>query len=510
MCDSEKIIKPLVPVKTLDIIFRRRYVPNTQFYFTNRRKVDKQAFKYPSTFNLPKSEKLLSYIKYSDRKSKLSAKEFLHRPLHLKDNIKMAQIRDLSKRLYIEEPRDDVKAVVEIHPEFYTVVEGRPLRCFDDIKVYINNIRNYAMYKQQIGYRNDLILKIDQNIVDESKQHDDILISFKEHVKSFQKFLTEDYKEACAIISAAEKASTELINKNSELLTYISKMTILNNILFKLDAVRSILKTYRTYLLFVSPITWRQIYDESLKSKAKSIQFDVGEFTTDNDLVESVNIDKMIERAATELRDPRQPHIYFREPKQMMDIFRNMELQSREYLSELSKTQIPHRMLQDRKKQLLTITKQELHYFEFYIQRIKNEITREQHNEFYLQKLFYRILNGSFYESVATFSTLKLKICIEYVYEQIFGKCEEGHQNLQDPMKILEVTYEEYNLKLDSLDFKIVTQAKNDCYAQDLKMMKNAYKAARELKAFREMTNAMKKAFLPPAQFKRPDIKQKK
>ncbi|CAG4950486.1 unnamed protein product [Colias eurytheme] len=503
--------KPIRPIKTLDVIFRRRYVPNTQHYFTNRSKAfkrDASKIKPSQPFFVPRSEKLLSYIKYSDRNEKLISRRRLSQPLHLKDNLRIAATRDISKRLYLEEPPDNIETVVKIHPEFYTVIEGRPLRCFDDIKVYVNNIRNYAMNRQQIGYRRDLILKIDESLAEETKEHDIIVVNLKQHIKNFQKFLTEDYKKACARVSNAEKVYSDLVAKNSEFLGYVSKLTILNNIIFKLDAIRSILKIYRSYLIFVAPLSWRQMYDETLRDRIQSIQFETGEFATDNDLVETLDIDKMIELAKQELQNPNPAHMYFKRPHQMLYLFRIMELQSREYLIQLSKTDAPFRILQDRIKQLKLVTKQELDHFQYYIDYITNEIARETYNETYLRDKFFRILNTTFYDSVASPNTLKLRICIEYVYEQIFGKCEEGHQCLQDPMKILEVMYEDYNLRLDSLDFKIVNQARSDFFAQDLKTMTNAYKAQRELRAFREMTNAMNKAFLPPAKYKRPVLKK--
>ncbi|XP_072947234.1 uncharacterized protein [Epargyreus clarus] len=503
--------KPMVPLKTLDIIFRRRYVPNTQHYFANRKhavKEGKDKKKTISPFHLPRSEKLLSYIKYSDRKEKLISRNRLAQPLHLKDNLRIAATRDISERLFLEEPPDDVRAVVEIHPEFYTVIEGRPLRCFDDIKVYVNNIRSYAMNRQQIGYRRDLIMKIEQSLAEEIKEHDEIVVNFKQHIKNFQRFLTEDYKKSCVKVSKAEKVYAELVAKNSEFLGYVSKLTILNNILFKLDAIRNVLKIYRSYLIFVAPLSWRQQYDENLRDKIQSIQFEEGEFMTDNDLVETMDIDKMIEVAKIEFENPYPAHLYFKDPEEMLYLFRTMELQSREYLIQLSKTDAPFRILQERIKQLKHSTIQELDYFQYYIDYINNEIARENYNENHMQQKFFRILNTTFYDSVASPTTLKLKICIEYVYEQIFGKCEEGHQSLQDPMKILEVMYEDYNLRLDSLDFKIVNQARNDFFAQDLKTMRDAYKAQRELRAFREMTNAMNKAFLPPAKYTRPVLKK--
>ncbi|KAJ8716207.1 hypothetical protein PYW08_013492 [Mythimna loreyi] len=498
--------KPMVPLKTLDIIFRRRYVPNTQHYFANRKHAVAAGMKHKKPlkpFRVPKSEKLLSYIKYSDRKEKVTTRQRLAQPLHLKDNLKIAATRDISERLFTEEPVDDVRAVVEIHPEFYTVIEGRPLRCFDDIKVYTNNIRAYAMNRQQIGYRRDLILKIDKSDLEESEHYDRIMEKLKRHIKNFQTFLTEDYKKACIKVAKAEKVYEELVAKNSEFLGYVSSLTILNNILFKLDAIRGILKTYRSYLMFTAPLSWRQQYDENLIGKVMSIQFETGEFATDNDLVETLDVEKMVELAKIELTNPPPACLYFKKPGQMMYLFRSMELQSREYLIQLAKTDGPTRSLRDRMKQLKLGQLQESDYFQYYIDHINYEISRETCNETHLRDKFFRILNQTFYDSIASPQTLKLKICIEYVYEQIFGKCEEGHTTLQDPLKILEVMYEDYNLRLDALDFHIVVQAQKDFFSQDLKMMKNAYNAQRELRTFREMTNAMNKAFLPPAQFSR-------
>lgn len=507
----EKERKPMVPVKNLDVIFRRRYVPNTQYYFANRKHALHEVKERPDRsrpFRVPRSEKLLSYIKYSERKEKLNDLHRMKLPVRFKDNLKIAASRDISRRLFVPEPLDDVRAVVEIHPEFYKVIEGRPTRCLDDIKVYVNNIRAYAMNRQQIGYRRDLVMKIQENAVEETVQYERIVEKLKEHIKNFEKFLTEDYKNACNKVSKAEKVYSDLLSKNSEFLAYISSLTILSNVLFKLDAIRSVLKVYRSFLIFIAPISWRQQNDENLRGKIQSIQFESGIFVTDNDLVESLDIDKMIEFAKNELSNPQPATLYFKKPEELKYLFRTMEIQSREYLTQLSKTDAPNRLLQERMKQLKQATKQELDYFQFYIDSINKEIERERYNETYLQDKFFRILNEFFFENVASPSTLKLKICVEYVYEEIFGKCEEGHQSLHDPMKILEVMYEDYNLRLDSLDFKIVNTARSDFFSQDLKIMKNAYKAQRELRSFWEMKSAMNKAFLEPRKYTRPVLKK--
>lgn len=502
----EKPRKPLVPLKTLDIIFRRRYVPNTQKYFTNRKHAVKDALskKKKNYFCVPRSQKLVSYIKYSDRSVKLTSLKRLAQPLHLKDNIRIADTRDLSERLYIEEAPDDVKCVVAIHPEFYTVIEGRPIRSFDDIKVYMSNIRAYAMMRQQIGYKRDLYIKFERNIIDENRDYNVISNNFRKHLSDFQHFLTEDYKKSMAKTAKAEKNYQDLVAKNNELLGWVTELIILNNVVFKLDAVRSVLKMYRTYCLFVAPLFWRQLYDESLRGKLMSIQFESGAFATENDLVESLDIEKTVELAKIELKNPLPAYIYFKNPEEMLYMFRTLEMQSREYLIQLSISSGPYRVLQDRKRELNSTTTVETDYFQWNITFLENEIARETYNELYLQEKFFRILNETFYDTVASPDTLKLKICIEFVYEQVFGKCEEGHQTISDPMKILEVLYEEYNLRLDSLDFKTVKKARSDCFAQDLAMMKDAVLAQRILREFYEMSKSIHKAFESPAIYKRP------
>ncbi|KAI5645476.1 hypothetical protein NE865_02563 [Phthorimaea operculella] len=511
----EKPRKKMVPATTLDKIFRRRNLPNTQFYFTNRKHavLDTPAAPKIKSYRVPMPQKLLSYIKWSDRNEKVILRQRAMKPLHLKDNFNIAATRDLSQRLYIKDVPDGIKTVLEIHPEFYTVIEGRPLRRFDDIKVYLTNIRGYAMARQQIGYRRDLYLKLTQDTADEIKEYNNISNNIRTHIKHFQAFLTEDYKKALAKVAKAEKVHQELQAKISEYVGFVIELTLINNVLFKLDSIRNVLKTYRTYLLFAAPLYWRQEYDETFMKL--SVQFSEGEFVThsgefatDNDLVATLDIEKIVEEAIVELRKPYPAHMYFKLPEEMLFLFRTMELQSREYLIQLSKTQAPYKLLMHQIRKFKEATKTELDFAQYYIDKIKMETDRELYNELYLQEKFMRILNETFYDTVCSPETLKLKICVEYVYEQIFGKCDEGHQNIRDPMKILEVLYEEYNLKLDKLDFKIVTEARKDFFQQDLEMMRQAFHAERELKEFHLMTESLKKSFLPPAKFKRPQLKK--
>ncbi|KAG7296197.1 hypothetical protein JYU34_021299 [Plutella xylostella] len=508
---SQKKRETIMPVKTLDVIFRRRYVPNTQHYFTDRKYANantaREFLQRGNHFKGPKSSKLLSYIKYSDRKVKVTARERSSLPLHLKGSSKIAAMRDLTQRLFIKEPPDEVKAIVEVDPEFYSVIEGRPLRKFDDITLYMNKIRSYAMIRQQIGYREDLVLSISKSITEEKDSYEKLCQQYKKQVKHFQRFLTDDYRKSTMIVAHSEKIHQLLLDKEIEYISYVSKTTILRNILFKLDAIRGILKTYRSFLMFIAPLPWRRQNDEILMAHDRntSLKYDSGHFETIE--LDELDIDNIIERATAELKDPPKNIIYFNDPQEVMNIFSNIQLQSREYLMMLCTTDGLHHQLQSNIKILKQELEDKIVMFQHYIND-KNELLSEQEEmEQFLQLKFFRILYGFFYDTVASPETLKLKLCIEFVYEQVFKKCEEGHQSLRDTMKVLELLYEDYCLRLDSLDFKTVKKAQAELYAQDLKLMRKAYKAERELKAFREMTNALNKAFQPPDKYKQPEYK---
>lgn len=493
--------KPMVPIKYLDIIFRRRYVKNTQYYFTNRAHAQgKCKVDHGRPFIRPRTDKLISYIKYSDRRTKFLVTRYRCAPIHMKYGQK---INDLSTRVYVPEPPDEVKSIVGIHPEFNTVISGRPLRNSDDIKVYVKSIREYAMLRQQIGYRNDWSLRIRRNISEELKVYENISEQAKSQVSNFQLFLLEDHKRVLARLARLEKLNAEIRVKNNEFLRTISCFTVLSNNIFKLDAVRNNLKIYRTYCLFVAPICWRQQYDETVQGRLQSIQFESGVFSFDNDLMDFVDIDKTLEYAKTEFRNLFPPVLYFKTPHQMMYMFHGMELQSREYLIQLSHTGAPYINFQQRVKRLKEATKLELDYFKYNIDQIMNATEREDYNANYIRQKFFQILNNTFYNTVASPKTLKLKMCIEFVFEQVLSKCEDVHQSLYEPMTILEGLYDNYYLKLDALDFNVVQFAKRQLYSQDLKIMKRAHQAQRELKEFTGLTNALNRAFLPPAKFKK-------
>ncbi|XP_041987653.1 uncharacterized protein LOC121739328 [Aricia agestis] len=497
--------KPIVPLKTLDVIFRRRYVKNTQFYFTNRKqclasKTENLDGKTLLPYRAPKSDKLLSYIRYSDREKRCRTRRELSQPLHFKSDKNATEV-DISRRLFMEGPPDDVKTVVAIHPEFYTCIEGRPLRMFDDIKVYINNIRNYAMSRQQLGYRRDLMMKIEKNILEESEEYDKISNNLRNYAHYFQEFLIEDYNEACALESKADRIYAELLAKQTELLKYSSYLININNEIYKLDSTANILKSYRKFLMLVAPLTWRQKHDESFRDNIPEDDL----LSENNLLSEARDIDRIVEEVKMELLNPRSVHMYFKHSEELMDLFRAMQIQSRDYLIQRSKSQETYYRLLRRINQLKAMATDNLEYFNYYIEKFQKELDREEYNQKHVKEKFYRILNNNFFEDIASLTSLGLQICVEFVYEQVIGKYEEG-QSLKDVMTVLENMYQDYNLRLDTLDFNTVNKARNDIFAQDLKTMKNAYNAERELKAFREMTKALNQAFAPPKEYNKPKM----
>lgn len=175
--------------------------------------------------------------------------------------------------------------------------------------------------------------------------------------------------------------------------------------------------------------------------------------------MDCVDIDKTLECAKTEFMN--------KKPQQMMYMFRGKELQSREYLIQLSPTGAPYRNLQRRVKRLKEATKLKLDYFQYKVDYVTNATKREDYNANYVRQFFFRVLNDTFYNTVANPETLKLKICNKFAYEQVLSKRGEGYECLCVPVTILEGLYVNYYLKLDALDFNVAKSAKNELFSQD-------------------------------------------
>ncbi|KAI5645477.1 hypothetical protein NE865_02564 [Phthorimaea operculella] len=485
--------------------YRWRYFSKNQHYVTNRKHAvsEKNLEKPTRPFYVPKSEKLLSYVKYNQLQEDIKKKRRLNLPVRFKANARGTDKMTISSRLYIKNPKDNVKTIVDISPDFYNVVQGRPLRKKDDIKVYIESLRNYAMSRQQIGYRYDIIEKLDKDERDELNEFNNIENLLKKHRYNFSEFLKQDHRLAKVILSTTDK-HLELINAaNQELLAVASVIRRLTSELYKLDFMTNVLKVYRRFLMVAAPLPWRRLHDETIKNRSLSIQYKSDPFLGQvNDLVSATDIDKIVQEAQLEFKRPLPAAMYFNNPVEIMYMFRSMELQSREYLLINSKNRFPYIYLKLAMTQFDSMAKEELDYFKYAIDMNNKKLERECYNEKYLQEKFNRVLSTTFYETVASEEVLKLKNCVEYVYEQVFGACD--HRSLREPVRILEVTYEEYNRKLDELNFNIVKDACKMNFKQDLIKTLNSIRAHRELQSFNKLTNAMKNSFTPPAKYRRP------
>lgn len=72
---------------------------------------------------------------------------------------------DMLPRLYVKDPTiKTMKFITDVDPEYFALVEGRPVSRKIDIREYTQRLRDVLMTKIMIGYREDDIMLIGKRV----------------------------------------------------------------------------------------------------------------------------------------------------------------------------------------------------------------------------------------------------------------------------------------------------------------------------------------------------------
>lgn len=112
---------------------------------------------------------------------------------------------DLPNRLYVEEPTiANARMIQDIDPEFYTIVEGRPIGEKLKLREYVQTVRDVLKTKILTGYRGDDIMFIDESLILEQKKIDEIKENYQVYVNSFEDFLFNDHTESMNLLQESD------------------------------------------------------------------------------------------------------------------------------------------------------------------------------------------------------------------------------------------------------------------------------------------------------------------
>lgn len=125
------------------------------------------------------------------------------------------------RRLHIPEDDTAEKTMVDMDPEFYTVVEGRPNRERGSVRDYIGHIRDLVRVRLKIGYNEDECVLVDEQFRLERQRLEQILAQQKQYVDLFDQFLAEDHAASMELLKKADQAAKLSAEKDAEIKQWI-------------------------------------------------------------------------------------------------------------------------------------------------------------------------------------------------------------------------------------------------------------------------------------------------
>lgn len=223
----------------------------------------------------------------------------------------------------IEAVQDDyIKTILDIDPEYYSLVQGRPIRPNTSINKYKQDIKYGALKRAMHGFLADEIIRIDREMTLERNTYQTAYKHFEECRHSFDKFLAYDNDKTIVIMKKSDNLARELANQIEEHKNASYELASIKSKLQYIDETLLILLSFEYFLHKAAPILWQASQNVKLDTK----HFEI--VTMDSDIFMKVNIDLIKDRLSK--LDP--PRLYFKTPQQLMTIFDLIEKQNLNYL----------------------------------------------------------------------------------------------------------------------------------------------------------------------------------
>lgn len=336
----KKLKKPIAKTKPptpLERIHAKKSIKD--HYFTAGESVNdanqRDLFHETTPFVYPKDLEEFSYrVMTKAWRDNLRVKELKFKAIE-RNNYRTRQQADLLHRLYVKEPEvKSMKTILDIDPEFYSLVEGRPLVEKFDVKKYIDNVRDVLRTKIITGFREDDIILIDESIIEEQKLIDETRTAYQKYVDTFEEFLFEDHTGSMKLLRQSEKEAniaSDLYETYRELSKEYGK---LKYGVYNLEEKWRHCKMYQKFLYLVSPVYWRRKYDyyhltqkESHMSLATELSSVFGRYKLPS-TGDVLSLEDLVEQFLDDVKTQQDPLIFFDNPKQLLKAFRFIEIQN--------------------------------------------------------------------------------------------------------------------------------------------------------------------------------------
>ncbi|XP_064073450.1 uncharacterized protein LOC113393884 [Vanessa tameamea] len=382
--------------------------------------------------------------------------------------------------------KSDVRTILDVDPQYFSLVEGRPIKTNTSINKYKQNIRNIALKRTLHGFLTDEILRINREIETERKIYNTASKHFEEYQHSFDKFLADDNNKTIVIMKTSDNLAKELSNEteehkkaNFELATIKSKLQYINETL-------QILLSFQCFLHKAAPILWQEKYNINLNLEHLEI------LSMDSDIFVEIHINLIRERLS-KLPPSR---LYFKTPDQLLIVFDLLEKQNLNYLLVTEELNVEKNKFLKSLGFLKNLLGNELEFIKAKMKKIEELIVWNKHREIELKEIFFQILEDKMQYLVSSETVLQIFNYVEFAYEQVIASNDANLSSL-DMTVALEEEYNNLMLDLSAFDLDVIKAIEKETYQNEAKETKQAKIASKLLKDVNKLNKRLKSSYEP-------------
>ncbi|XP_050304576.1 cilia- and flagella-associated protein 100-like [Anthonomus grandis grandis] len=489
----KEIIKPKTPLK--------------KRYFTTGHGIDettkKDLSKEPSPFKYPQdleefAHKVMTKAWRNDIRVKELKVKCSQKPSH-----KDRQRQDLLQRLYVEDPTiDTLTTIVDLAPEYFTIVEGRPIPDNMDIRKYIDTVRDSLRTQIVNGYREDDIMLIEENLLLEQKIIEKILANYNKYVNTFEEFLYRDHTSSMELLKESERVATEAYDKYNEYKLVAKQYGAARSSLYNSEEKWRNCQMYEKFLHLVSPFSWRQQHQTNAPGTSFNEDDDLeenlfGKYCLSLEREQELSLNDLLGKFQEENPEDDSPELYFTNPEQLIEVFRFMEMQNLNSLLHSEELALPLEQVRYGMRRAEEMFDKEIKNLKEIIDKLEGGISWEEERAKYLEELALKLIGNEFKKLVMDDEVLNLHVFVEEVYETRIGP-NDANLCIDDMMKAIEARYRHELLALDKVPAEQVALLESGCYAEQMMVMRLAEKAAKQYAELEQLTYKLNRAFAPP------------
>lgn len=345
----------LKPPNALERIFGK---PNAvkDRYFTAGKSIDdtnrRNIHTEPSPFKYPQDLEEFSYKVMSKAWRDTRRRKEMKLKYNERQSYRTRQQMDVLQRLWVKDPQiKSMKTILDLDPEFFTLIEGRPVPQKLTHKEYIKDVRDVLRTKIVSGYREDEILLIDENFIVEQKVIDEIKQEFQKYVNTFEDFLFTDHTNSMALLRQSEQEA-QIAAEKYEIHRELSKnYGSLKSTVYNLEEKWRNCKMYQKFLYLVSPMDWRKTHDfYHIKRMDSERSVELEEENSGSSVFgryklaevgEVLSLENLIEQFLDDIKMQDEPQLFFNEPLQLLKVFNFIEMQNLNSLLHSEELAIP-------------------------------------------------------------------------------------------------------------------------------------------------------------------------